>query len=141
MPSLESVALKVALSATVEETAKVTFPVALEVPEAAPIVVLAGVEARLTVLPATGLPSTSIRVTVMVLVAVPFAVTLAGLAATLELLGETVPFANTIVTVEGRVRLLVVSVAVSFSEPKVDAVIGKVTCPAVLEGPDADPME
>jgi hypothetical protein len=55
VPSVESVAVNVADSATVEVTVNVTAPEELEVPDAALIFVLAGLEVNVTVLPETGL--------------------------------------------------------------------------------------
>jgi hypothetical protein len=140
MLSVESVALNVAVSAAVEETVKVTLPVALELPEAAPIVVLAGVEASVTVFPDTGFPSLSVNVTVIVLVAVPLAAMGEALAVTEDLVGETTPVTKLIVAVAVRVRLSVESVAVSFKAPTVVAVTGKVTCPLDVEVPEAEPI-
>jgi hypothetical protein len=126
-PSVVSVAVNVAVSAVVVETRNFTVPVALEGPEAAPIVTFVGLETRLTVFPETGFPSPSVNVTVMVLVDVPLATTLVGLAATVETVGETTPEAKVIEVVGVRARLSVESVAVSFSTAAVVAVTGNVT--------------
>ena len=71
---------------------KVTFPAALEGPEAAEIVSVGPrSEASVTVLPATGLPLASFRVTVIVDVLTPFAGTEAGLADTVEFASAAAP--------------------------------------------------
>ncbi len=127
IPSVESVAVNMAVAATVEETANVTTPFALEAPDAAPILTAPRFEARLTVLPGIGFPSTSVKVTVTVLVAVPLAVTLIGLATTVELLAETAPVVKVMVAVVLKGIASEESVALSLRVPTVVAVIGKVT--------------
>jgi hypothetical protein len=70
---------------------KVTTPVALELPEAVPIVVEAEVEDRLTALPLTGFPLASFKVTVIVAVCVPSATIMPALETTVDVEGETAP--------------------------------------------------
>ena len=80
-----SVAVNVDNSATVDLTVKVTTPELLEDPEAADIVSFPLLlEASVTVLPETGLPWASFKVTVIVEVVEPSAVTEAGEAPTVD---------------------------------------------------------
>ena len=81
-------------------TVKVTTPKELEAPEAAEIVSVAPrLDARVTVFPETGFPFTSFRVTVMVEVAVPFATTEVGEAATVDCAAVTGPAVKVTVAV------------------------------------------
>jgi hypothetical protein len=86
------VALKTAVPVVVDRTVKVTVPDALEAPDAAEIVSTAPrLEARVTVLPATGLPLASCKLTVMVEVVEPSAGIEFGAAATVEVPAFTGP--------------------------------------------------
>jgi hypothetical protein len=81
-------------------------------------------ELRLTVLPATGLPLASNSVTVIVEVATPSAVTVAGLADTVEVVGDTAPAVKVTAAVWVMVMVSVVSVAVIVAVPAVvDAIV------------------
>ena len=91
-PSVTSVALKTAMPGVVDCTVKVTIPDALEVPEAAEIISAAPrLEASETVLPATGLPLASCKLTVIVAVVEPSAGIEFGTAATVEVPAFTGP--------------------------------------------------
>jgi len=84
-PSVTSVAVKTEEPAVEDFTMKVTTPETLESPEAADIVSSAGrLEARVTVLPGSGLLAASRNVTVMVEVVTPSLATDVGLAATVD---------------------------------------------------------
>ena len=66
-------------------TVKVTMPLVLETPDAAERVSVTPLEdARVTILPETGLELTSFKVTVKVEVVLPLAVTEVGLAAIVD---------------------------------------------------------
>ena len=83
--SVESVAVKTGAPAVVDVTVKVTTPEPSDKPEAAEMVSVAPrLEARVTVLPETGLELAFFRVTVMVEVVLPSAVTEAGLLLTVD---------------------------------------------------------
>ena len=71
-------------SATVFVTVNVTTPLAFDAPLAAEITELPPLFASVTVLPDTGFPFASFSVTVIVELVLPFAVTLDGLAATVD---------------------------------------------------------
>ena len=86
MPSVISVAVNVGVPGVRDFTVKVTTPEALDGPDAAEIVSVAPrLEARVTVLPTTGAELASSKVTVMVEVVTPSAVTEVGEATTVEL--------------------------------------------------------
>ena len=72
-------------------TVKVTTPEPLEIPEAAEMLDEPDPAASVTVLPLTGLLFASFKVTVIVEVEVPSAVTLVGLAVTVDTEAETAP--------------------------------------------------
>jgi hypothetical protein len=76
-------------------------------------------EATVTVLPLTGFPFVSFNVTVIVEVATPSAVTVPGLAVTVETLADTAPAVNATAAVWVTVIMSVVSVAVSVPVPAV----------------------
>jgi hypothetical protein len=89
--SVVSVALYVTVWAVLSFTVKVTTPLAFEGPDAAEMTELPAPWPRVTVLPETGLPLASFKVTVTVEVDVPFALTVPGDAETVETLAETGP--------------------------------------------------
>ena len=97
--SVVSVAVKTSAPAVVDFTVKVTTPEALLLPEGALMVGAPGPEvfARLTVLPDTGLPLASFRVTVIVEVVLPSAMTEVGDALTVDCAAETGPGVTVIV--------------------------------------------
>ena len=104
--SVVSVAVKTSAPAVVDFTVKVTTPEALLAPEGALMVGVPGPEvfARLTVLPATGLPLASFRVTVIVEVVLPSAMTEVGDALTVDCAAETGPGVTVIVPESTDVR-------------------------------------
>ena len=79
--------------AVAELTAKVTTPLVLETPEVGEMVSggVPRLDARVTVLPETAVPPESFKVTVIVEVVLPSAVTELGSAATVELAALTAP--------------------------------------------------
>ena len=84
--TLSVVAVKAGEPAVVDFTVNVTTPFVPDLPEAAEIVSVAPrLEARVTVLPGTGLLLASFKVTVMVEVLTPSLATVTGLATTVEL--------------------------------------------------------
>ena len=83
--ALPSVAVMVSFCTTVEASVVVNTPLALVVPETAPNVLLDPLADSVTVVPAMGLPLASFTVTVSVVVEVPSAVTVAELAAMLDI--------------------------------------------------------
>jgi putative transposon-encoded protein len=89
--SVESVAVYTTACAVRSVTVKVTTPLAFEGPDAAEITEAPEPAARVTVLPDTGLPAESFKVTVIVEIVAPSAVTLVGEAATVETVADTVP--------------------------------------------------
>ena len=93
-------------------TVKVTTPLALDAPLAAEMVELPVPCDRLTVLPLTGLLFASSKVTVMVEVVEPSAVTEVGLALTVDLLPLTAPAVKVTCAVCVIVMVSVVSFAV-----------------------------
>ena len=111
---VKSRAVKTSAPAVVDFTVKVTTPEALLTPEAALMVGVPGpaVWARVTVLPATGLPSASFKVTVMVDVVELSAGTEVGTATTVDCAAVTGPIMVTPstrrmrATAWARVRLL-----------------------------------
>jgi hypothetical protein len=74
----------------------------------------------------------------MVLVAVPLAKTLVGLATTVEVAGETAPVAKVSVADRARTMLSVVSVAERVALPEVPETIWKVAIPLALLVTGAD---
>jgi len=83
--SVVSVAVNTGVPAVIDVTVKVTTPLALDDPDAAEMVsVEFRLEARVTVFPDTGFEFTSMSVAVTVVVLVPLAVTLLGLALMVE---------------------------------------------------------
>ena len=83
--SVVSVAVNMGEPAVVEVTVKVTTPLEFEAPEAAEMVSVEPLEeARVPVLPETGLEFRSLRVTVTVEAVEPFAGTDVGLATTVD---------------------------------------------------------
>jgi hypothetical protein len=93
LESVVSVAAKASAPAVVDFTVKVTMPEPSLDPEAALMVGEPGPKdfARVTVLPETGLRLASLRVTVIVEVVVPFAVTEVGDATTVEVEADAAP--------------------------------------------------
>src|SRR5204863_7738641 len=98
--------------ATVSFTVKVAWPLALVVPLTVVMVELPLPAVRETAFPVTGWLFASLRVTVMVEVVVPSAVTEAGLALTVDAVALTGPTVNVTVAVCVTVTLSVVSLAV-----------------------------
>lgn len=85
MLSVVSVAVKTGAPVTVDFTVNEATPEALVVPETVVMVSVAPrLEAKVTVFPATGLEAASLRVTVMVDVVAPSAVTEVGLATVVD---------------------------------------------------------
>lgn len=82
--SVLSVAVNVAVPATVPLVVKVATPLPFVVPETVVIVFATPVEARVTVLPETGLEAASFKVTVIVDVVVPSAAIEVGFAVTVD---------------------------------------------------------
>jgi hypothetical protein len=87
-------------------------------------------DVSVTVLPLTGLPLPSRSVTVIVEVATPSAVTVAGLAVTVDVVAETAPAVNVTDAVCVSVMVSVVSVAVIVLVPAVVERIAPVVWPA-----------
>ena len=139
--TLSPVAVKVASPAMVELTAKVTTPLVLETPEVGEMVSggVPRLETSDTVLPWTAVPLASFKVTVIVEVSLPLAVTELGSTATVELAALTAPASKVTVAVDGEMtRLLsLTSVAVKVAEPDVEDFTLKVTTPEPEEGPEA----
>src|SRR6185369_13571812 len=98
-------------SAFVSFTVKVTTPLAFERPLAAEIVELPAPCDRVTVLPLTGWLFASLRVTVIVEVVEPSAVTEVGLALTVDLVALAGPEVKFTVAV----RVMIVASVVSFA--------------------------
>jgi len=86
-------------------------------------------EARVAVFPLTGLPLPSRSVTVMVNVATPSAVTVAGLAVTVDVVADTAPAVKVTDAVCVIVTVSVVSVAVIVLVPAVVDRTVPVVCP------------
>jgi hypothetical protein len=138
LPSVTSVAVKTDEPLVTEVTVKVTKPLVVEVPEAAEIVSWVGrLEARVTVLPETGLLKASLNVTLIVVVATPSAATEAGEAVTIELVALTDVGVKVTVAVCATTMTSVPSVAVKMAEPVVVDFTVKVTTPEALEAPEA----
>jgi len=132
------VAVKTGVPGVVDFTLKVTTPAVVEVPEAAEIVSTAPLlDARVTVLPETGLVVASFKVTVIVEVVEPSAKTAAGAAVTVELAALPVPATKLTVAVCTTIRLSLASVAVKIGAPVVVAFTVKVTTPDESEAPEA----
>ena len=138
---LAPVAVKVASPAMAERTAKVTTPLVLETPVVGEMVSggVPRLETSETVLPWTAVPLASFKVTVIVEVPLPLAVTVLGSAATVELAALSAPASKVTVAVEGEMtRLLsLTSVAVKMAGPEVEDFTLKVTTPTLEEGPEA----
>jgi hypothetical protein len=95
-------------------------------------VIVPSVAARLTVFPLTGLLFASRSVTVIVDVAIPSAVTVVGLAVTVEAVADTAPAVNVTEAVCVSVTVSVVSVAVIVLVPALFDRIVPVAWPAAL---------
>src|SRR6478609_9068358 len=136
--SVVSVAVKTSAPAVVDFTVKVTTPEVLLAPDGALIVGVPGpdVFVRLTVLPDTGLPLASFRVTVIVEMATPLAMTEVGDALTVDCAADTGPAVKVTVAVCVMVIESVVSVAVKTSAPAVVDFTVKVTTPEALLLPE-----
>jgi hypothetical protein len=131
--SVVSVAVSVLVPAVVERTVPVVCPLALVTAAGCTIVSVAPrEEAKVTVLPATGLLLVSRSVTVSVDVATPSAVTVVGLATTVEVVADTAPAVNVTAAVWVTTMESVVSVAVSVLGPAVVDRTVPVVCPAAL---------
>jgi hypothetical protein len=115
--SVVSVAVMVLVPAVVDRTVPVVWPLASV--GVVGCVTVPSVAARLTVLPATGLLFASRKVTVIVDVARPSAVTDAGLAVTVDAVTETAPAVKVTDAVCVTVIVSVVSVAVIVAVPAV----------------------
>jgi hypothetical protein len=126
--SVVSVAVIVAVPAVVDAIVPVVWPFASVA--AAGCVSVPNVVARLTALPFTGLLFASRNVTVIVEVATPSAVTLAGLAVTVDALAETAPAVKVTLAVCVTVIVSVTSVAVIVLGPAVLDRTVPVVCPA-----------
>ena len=138
LPSVISVAVKTDVPLLTEVTVKVTTPEALEDPEATEIVSVAPrLEASVTVLPETGALVRVNRVSVMVDVEVPLAVTEVSDALSVEWVESGAPAAKVTVAVCAITIPSVVSVAVKMAEPAVVDFTVKETTPVVSEMPDA----
>ena len=97
IPSVVSVAVRMAEPAVVDFTVKVTIPFVSEMPDAGNIVSVAPrLDASVTVLPAAGLLLESFKVTVMVAVLTPSLPTVMGIAATVELVAVGIAGAVTL---------------------------------------------
>ena len=120
MLSVVSVAVSVLVPAVVDLTVPVVCPAAL-VGAAGWVTVSRAPreDVRVTVLPLTGLLLASHKVTVMVEVATPSPVTVAGLAVTVDVVADTAPAVNVTEAVCVTVTLSVVSVAVIVVVPAV----------------------
>ena len=142
MESELSVAVNTSVAAVVDFTVKVTTPAALEVPDAAEIVGLPEPEvfASVTVLPETGLPFASSRVTVMIEEVIPSAVTEPGEALTVDCAAVTGPAVKVTRAVRMRVTESELSVAVKTSAAAVVDFTVKVTLPKESDGPEAAEM-
>jgi hypothetical protein len=128
--SVVSVAVIVLVPAVVERTVPVVCPAAFVTAAGWTTVSIAPrEEASVTVLPLTGLPLPSRKVTVIVEIAVPSAVTVVGLAVTVDTVGDTAPTVNVTAAVCVTVMLSVVSVAVTVAVPAVVERIVPVVCP------------
>jgi hypothetical protein len=131
--SVVSVAVSVLVPAVVERTVPVVWPAALVTAAGCPIVSVAPrEEARLTALPATGLLLASRNVMVIVALATPSAVTVVGVAVTVEVVAETAPAVNVTAAVWVMTMASVVSVAVSVLVPAVLERTVPVVWPAAL---------
>jgi hypothetical protein len=115
--SVVSVAVIVLVPAVVDRIVPVVCPFASVA--AAGCVTVPSVAARLTVLPLTGFPFASRNVTVIIAVARPSAVTVVGLAVTVEVVADTPPAVKVTVTVCVTVIVSVTSVAVIVLVPAI----------------------
>jgi hypothetical protein len=133
MVSVVSVAVSVLVPAVVDRTVPVVCPLALVTAAGWTIVSVAPRDdAKVTVLPLTGLLLVSRKVIVIVDVVVPSATTVVGAAATVEVVGETAPAVNVTAAVCVTVIASVVSVAVSVLVPAVVDRTVPVVCPLAL---------
>jgi hypothetical protein len=131
--SVVSVAVSVLVPAVAERTVPVVCPAALVGAAGWTIVSVAPrEEANVTLLPLTGLPLASRNVIVSVDVATPSAVTVVGLALTVEVAADTAPTVNVTAAVWVMTRASVVSVAVSVLVPAVVERTVPVVWPAAL---------
>jgi hypothetical protein len=139
LKSVTSSALKPSAPAVVDVTVNVTTPFVELGPEAALMVGDPGPEffASVTVLPETGLLFASFRVTVIVEVVEPSAVTDPGDAVTVDCDDETAPTVKVTVAVCVTVTESVVSVAVKTSAPAFVDFTVNVTTPSDELGPEA----
>jgi hypothetical protein len=115
MVSVTSVAVIVLVPAVVDRTVPVVWPAASVA--ATGCVTVPSVATRLTVLPLTGLPLPSRKVTVIVEVSTPSAVTVGGFAVTVEVVADTTPTVKVTEAVCVSVIASVVSVAVTVAVP------------------------
>jgi hypothetical protein len=130
MASVVSVAVSVLVPAVVDPTVPVVCPAAFVTAAGWTIVSVAPREdAKVTVLPATGLLLPSRRVIVIVDVTTPSATTVVGLAVTVEVVADTPPMTNVTAAVWVTVIVSVVSVAVSVPVPAVVDRTVPVVCP------------
>jgi hypothetical protein len=135
MESVVSVAVSVLVPAVVDRTVPVVCPLALVgVAGCTRVSVAPREDARVTVLPLTGLLFASRKVIVSVDVVVPSAVTVVGLAVTVDAVADTGPAVNVTDAVCVTVMLSVVSVAVSVLVPAVVDCTVPVVCPLALVG-------
>jgi hypothetical protein len=133
MVSVVSVAVSVLGPAVVDRTVPVVWPAASVAAAGCPMVSVAPrEEANVTVLPLTGLPLASRRVTVIVEVATPSAATVPGAAVTVDTVADTAPAVNVTAAVWVTTIESVVSVAVSVLGPAVVDRTVPVVCPLAL---------
>jgi hypothetical protein len=131
--SVVSVAVSVLVPAVAERTVPVVCPLALVTAAGWTMVSVAPRDdARVTALPLTGLLLVSRSVTVSVEVATPSAVTVVGLAVTVDAVADTAPAVKVTDAVWVTVMLSVVSVAVSVLGPAVVDRTVPVVWPAAL---------
>jgi hypothetical protein len=131
--SVVSVAVSVLVPAVVDRTVPVVCPLALVGAAGwTRVSVAPRDEASVTVFPLTGLLLVSRSVTVIVEVATPSAVTVVGLAATVDAVADTAPAVNVTAAVGVTVIASVVSVAVSVLVPAVVDRTVPVVCPLAL---------
>jgi preprotein translocase subunit YajC len=130
MVSVASVAVSVLVPAVVDLTVPVVCPLtSVAAAGWATVSAAPREDANVTVFPLTGLPFPSRSVTVMVEVATPSAVTVAGLAVTVDAVADTVPTVNVTAAVWVIVTVSVVSVAVSVLVPALVERTVPVVCP------------
>jgi hypothetical protein len=133
--SVVSVAVTVLVPAVAERMVPVVCPLAFVTAAGWTMVSVAPRDdAKLTVLPLTGLLLVSRSVTVIVEVATPSAVTVVGLATTVEVVADTAPAVNVTDAVGVTTMASVVSVAVSVLVPAMVERTVPVVWPAALVG-------